>query len=59
MSNTYRGSAMVGYILSKKIIGSCKTTTWYFIYKTKYENATQFLDFLVNQEYNQSVMPFL
>ncbi len=48
MSNTYRGSAMVGYILSKKIIGSCKTTTWYFIYKTKYENATQFLDFLVN-----------
>ena len=31
MSNTYRGNAMVGYILSKKIIGSCKTTAWYFI----------------------------
>lgn len=42
MSNTCRGNAMVGVILSKKIIGNCKTTTWYFIYKTKYENVTQF-----------------
>ena len=31
MSNTYRGNARVGVILPKKIIGSCKTTAWYFI----------------------------